>query len=248
MARGASLYIKTDRDIPAAKGRPFHAFISRQVISLPLFGKDHHHHPDSGGGAGVARGRGGGPGAAARPGRGGRERSALQAALPGYSWHHFPEQKLRGGERGASAGSAPPVTSPGPPARRRGASGARPAAPGRAVMGAARPCACAGRPRERCAGQPGREEAGLRRAKPQPLPAGGDHRSPSPSPPRELPGEPVPTCRAPGVRPPGLRISSEDAGSSFPLPSRRFLFFLSPGPSAPSLLPGQDHVISRGEQ
>ena len=124
MARGASLYIKTEGDTPAAKGRPFHASILRQVISLPLFGKDHHHHPDSGGGAGVARGRGGGPGAAARPGRGGRERPALQAALPGYSWHHFPEQKLQGGERGASAGSAPPVTSPGPPARRRGASGA----------------------------------------------------------------------------------------------------------------------------
>lgn len=184
----------------------------------------------------MARGRGGGPGAAARPGRGGRERSALQAALPGYSWHHFPEQKLRGGERGASAGSAPPVTSPGPPARRRGASGARPAAPGREVMGAARPCACAGRPRERCAVQPGREEAGLRRAKPQPLPAGGDHRSPSPSPPRELPGEPVPTCCAPGVRPPGLRISSEDAGSSFPLPSRRFLFFPLPRPLRPLAL------------
>nr|XP_021408789.1 basic proline-rich protein-like [Lonchura striata domestica] len=185
----------------------------------------HHHLPDSGGGAGVARGRGGGPGAAARPGRGGRERSALQAAPPGYSWHHFPEQKLPG-ERGASAGSAPPVTSPGPPARRRERSRARCwALPPWELRGAG----AAGAPRR--GGRAPRRQGLAGRSRGLSPPA--EIAAPLPLPPRELPGEPVPTCRAQAARPPGLRISSEDAGSSCPLPSLRFLSLPPPAPPPP---------------
>ncbi|XP_066402211.1 collagen alpha-1(I) chain-like [Molothrus aeneus] len=118
----------------------------------------------------------------------------------------------------------------------RAAAGALPGA----VLGAARPGSCAGRePRELRAGEGahrgGRASQGEAAASPRrrrsPLP--------SPSPPRELPGEPVPTCRAQAVRPPGLRISSEDAGSSCPLPSLRFLSLPPPAPPPPRSRPAE---------
>ncbi|XP_061234438.1 basic proline-rich protein-like [Neopsephotus bourkii] len=191
---------------------------------------DHHHRPGSGGGLVLHSGERRRPGSRSPPCPGRGERWRCGQILPGYSWHHFPEHNLRGGERAASAGSAPPVTSPGPPARRRGsepASGARPAAP-------ARVCAARGEV-SRAAGE-GRKEAGLRRAKPRPLPAGGDRRSPSPSPPRELPGEPVPTCRASSrpenfLPPPARRRRTRDPPARSP--PLRFLVPPRPAPACP---------------
>ncbi|XP_058657467.1 collagen alpha-1(I) chain-like [Ammospiza caudacuta] len=118
----------------------------------------------------------------------------------------------------------------------RAAAGALPGA----VLGAARPGSCAGRePRELRAGEGahrgGRASQGEAAASPR------RRRSPLPSPssPRELPGEPVPTCRAQAARPPGLRISSEDAGSSCPLPFLRFLSLSPPAPPPPRSRPAE---------
>lgn len=108
------------------------------------------------------------------------------------------------------------------------------------MLGAARPGSCAGRePREPRGGdgahRGGRASQGEAAASPcrrrSPLP--------SPSPPRELPGEPVPACRAQAARPPGLRISSEDAESSCPLPSLRFLSLPPPAPPPPRSRPAE---------
>lgn len=209
----ALLYIKTDSGIPAAKG----ASVSRIYLKVDHRSPSARQRPASArrraGGRKAERGREG-----EREGEregGSRAPQPLGRAIPGSA-------SQRTSCRAASAGSAPRVTSPGPPARRRGASGARAAAPGRGVMGAARArvrvCVCArggGRrrgERERCAGRAwGGQGAG-----PGPLPAGGERRSPAPSPQRELPGEPVPACHARGCASSGLRISSEDVGVSFP--------------------------------
>lgn len=173
----------------------------------------------------------------------------------GYSWHHFPEPEVTG-RRARSERAARDVT--GFPPRAGGeASGARPAAPGGGVMGAARPCLrvpvcvceCVRRRGERCAGRAGgerRREGGREGGRASEGEAAASPRGrrrpplPLPLPPRELPGEPVPTRRAPA----GRRVSSPGAGSSCPLhPSLPPLPFL---PSTPSLLPGQGHVICRG--
>ncbi|KAM6367334.1 uncharacterized protein FN964_003029 isoform 1-T9 [Alca torda] len=191
----------------------------------------------------AAGGREGGEGREEKGGRAGGIAGRCRRIRRGYSWHHFPEPEVTGrrsGEGGSERGErAPPlVTSPGSPRaapRRRGKRGggatgsARPRGDGRCPPWP--PGACVRR-----RGREGRRRQGFGRAKPRPLPAGrGDRRSPFPRPPRELPGEPVPTRR-------GRRVSSQDAGSSCPLPpsaSSASLRPLAPARSGSRYLPGR---------